>query len=175
MSAQAASVKVRWGGLARLGVWLLAAVGCAALRPAPLDVLPGFRIVLCRMDVSRLDAPGALIEILSADGAVAQELRAGWGQRDFAFALPPGRYGIFRVRVLADDRQIPAYPIRYVRVGFEVGPEPAVYLGTLRLTPFLGDRLGVEVVDEYDDTVARLRAWYPEIPGTIARSLMRAA
>ena len=58
---------------------------------------------------------------------------------------------------------------------FDVGREPAVYVGTLRLRSSLGERVDVVVADEYDATVPALRARYPEIGEPVARSLFRPA
>jgi hypothetical protein len=65
-------------------------------------------------------------------------------------------------------------PIRYLRVTFDVGDDPAVYVGTLQLLPGTGSRAEVRVVDEFDATVRALRRLYTNIPSVVGRSLMRA-
>jgi len=157
-----------------LAVALAPALGCAALRPGRLDVPPGHRAVLGRIDL-RSGALESLIEIVREDGAFRHDLRSGLGQHDFVITLPPGRYRIARVRLLQDRQTLDQHPVRELRVTFEVGAEPAVYVGTLRLGEAFGERLLVAVVDEYETTVPALRARYPDLTGTISRSLMRAS
>lgn len=170
------------GDRTRGGAWLalvllsLAMAGCAVVRPGLLEVPPGYRVVLGRIDLSRFAASEALLEIVRDDGAIWLDLRVGAGRQDFVITLPPGRYRISRLRLVDDRQASPTHTILYLQVGFEVGPEPAVYVGTLRLLSALGgQKLDVTVADEYEQAVPALRARQPGIPETVARSLFRPA
>jgi hypothetical protein len=55
-------------------------------------------------------------------------------------------------------------------VDFEVGAEPAIYIGTLRFNLAFG-RLRIVVVDEFDDTLRVVRRWHPDLPDPVVRSL----
>ncbi len=75
-----------------------------------------------------------------------------------------------------DQRQtLPQDPIRYLAVVFDVGAEPAVYVGTLRLISSGSSRVRAAVVDDYATTVPALRARYRDIPVEVVRSLFRPA
>lgn len=154
---------------------LVGVVGCALARPTPLDLPPGHRAVLGRIDLSRFEALEALLEIVREDGAFRHDLRMGLGRRDFAITLPPGHYRIFRVRLVDDRQTSPTQTIREIRVAFDVGPEPTVYIGTLQLISTFAQKLHVSVLDEFDDTVPALRARHPDIAEPVARSLFRPA
>lgn len=166
----------RGGTLLALALLSLTMAGCALVRPGPLEVPPGYRVVLGRIDLSRFEAKEAFLEIVRDDGGIWLDLRVGEGQQDFAITLPPGRYRISRVRLVEDRQTSRNHTILYLQVTFEVGPEPAVYVGTLRLRSALGgQRLDVDVADDYDRAVPVLRARQPGIPETVARSLFRPA
>jgi hypothetical protein len=153
---------------------LLALAGCAALRPTALDVAPGQHAVLGRVDISRLAVSSVIVDIIREDGSFDYELPIGPGAGDFAIALPPGRYWIARVRLVLDRQVAPDVPMRGLRVSFDVErEEPAVYIGTLRLSGRLADRIQAEVVDEYARTLPVLRGWYSDLPATVGRSLMK--
>ncbi len=151
---------------------LAVALGCAALRPAPLDLLPGQRVVLGRIDVSRLEASEAVVEIVKEDGSYWQDLRVSASPQEFVVGLPPGRYRVARVRLLVDRPGSPNNTVWRLGVAFEVGDAPAVYVGTLRLVSRLAAEPVVRVDDEYADTVRAVRAHYTEIPAPVARVLM---
>lgn len=168
--------RTRGGALLALGIWSLAGVGCAALAPAPLEVPPGHRVVLGRIDLSQFGAQEALLEIDREGGGFRLDLPVGLGQRDLAITLPPGRYRILRVRLVNDRQTSPTHPLLEAGIAFEVGPEPAVYVGTLRLfSDLAARRVAFTVADEYDETVPRLRARHPGIGEPIARSLFHPA
>ncbi len=151
----------------------LSALGCAGLLRPPLDVPPGQRVVLGRLDLSAFDVGEGLLEIIREDGTFHETVRAGLSHRDFVVALPPGAYRVVRLRAFRDGRKFPNDPIWDLRLAFDVGPEPAIYIGTLRLRSHLGHRLDTQVLDEYDDTLRVLRARHPDLPDVVGRSLLR--
>jgi hypothetical protein len=148
----------------------LAALGCA-LWPAPLDVPPGHRAVLGRVDLAGFEVPEATLDIVREDGTFNATISAGPGRRDFALALPPGRYRVTRI-VAVKDRATPSVIGWPLRLAFEVGSEPAIYIGTLRVGSTLGTTVRVTVVDEYEDTLRTLRALYSELPQPVTRRLL---
>lgn len=150
---------------------LAAVAGCGLAKPVPLEVPPGHRVVLGRIDVSTLDVREAAIEIVKEDGGFHHEVWVGVGLEDFVLALPAGRYRIGRIRAMRDRRTFLDDPVRDLRLAFQAGPEPAVYIGTIRLTVVFRERR-VTVTDEYDRTVAALRARYADLPATIVRRLL---
>ena len=160
------------GGLVLLMVVLVgSAAACASVRRPALDPPPGHRAVLGRLDLSRFEVREGLLEIARDDGTFTEFVRADWGRAEFAITLPPGRYLVTRLRAFPDGRKFPNDVVWDVGLAFDVGAEPAVYVGTLRMSPLTGRRLRVEVVDEYDDTVQRLRARYADIPDVVTRAL----
>jgi hypothetical protein len=147
------------------------AAGCATFGPADLDVPPGQRVVLGRLDVSDFETPSAVVEIVKEDGTFGQEIRGGPGRGEFAITLPPGRYRVVRVRGMKERSAAPADSLWPLRGVFEVGSEPATYIGTLRLASRLGSAPRVSVVDEYEDTLRVLRGQYRDLPTDIVRRL----
>jgi hypothetical protein len=155
---------------ALLVLWL-AAAGCGLMRPAPLDVPPGQRVVLGRVDLTATDIPEGFIEIVRDDGTFDYALPISRGTSDFAILLPPGRYRIARLRGGKDGPTVPNQVVWDVNpVTFEVGAEPAVYIGTLRFNLAFG-RFRVVVVDEFDQTLQVVRRWHPDLPAPVVRSL----
>jgi len=146
------------------------ALGCAAFGPTALDVPPGHRAVLGRVELSLPDTIQGTLDIVKDDRTFEVGLAVATG-REFAVALPPGRYRIVRLRA-AGDRQSYSNPIWDLRATFEVGPEPAVYIGTLRIVATSGLAVRVTVHDEYEDTVRVLRRLYSDLPGAVARRLL---
>jgi len=147
-------------------------LGCAVLRPVPLDVPPGQHAVLGRLDLSGLGVPEGTIEIVREDRTFEDAIHVGPGQRDFAVSLPPGRYLVWRLRAFRDQRRFANVSIWDLQLAFDVGSDAAVYIGTLRVVR-LGERVRVDVLDEYDDTLRVLRRQHPDLPATIPRSLLR--
>ena len=157
--------------LLTLLVGLVGPAGCGALRRAPLDVPPGHRVVLGRVELSGFEATEAIFQIVKEDLTVSHDLRTGrW--EDFIIILPPGRYRVVRLSAFKDTRQFPNDPVWDLRLAFEVGPEPAAYIGTLRLTAVFNQRPRAEVVDNYEETVRVLRTRHPDLPEPIARRLL---
>jgi hypothetical protein len=153
----------------------LLVAGCGVLRPRPLDVTVTERVVLGKVDITLLQNDEILVDLAREDGAYPQQLYVGRGPHEFALALPPGRYVIGSIRLLSQRWALVDDPVRFLRVTFDVGDDPAVYVGTLRVAQGLGSRLEARVVDEYAATVAVLRGFYSNIPATIARALMKPA
>jgi hypothetical protein len=156
-------------------VILLLVAGCGLGRPVPLDVLPGHRAVLARFEVGGFDASAVVLAVVREDGTYGTEVPLSPGGTDVALSLPPGSFLIPRLRVVQDGQTVPNVPIRYLAVGFSVGSEPATYIGTLRIRGEFGDRVRLEVRDEYDRTVPALRGRYTDIPERVERALMKAA
>ena len=154
---------------------LVILAGCGLIRPRPLDVAPGQHVVLGRVDLTLFDAREVLVDIVREDGAFSTEFYVGFGAGNFAMALPPGHYRLGQVRTVDQRLSFPNTEPRYLRVVFDVGPEPAVYVGTLRLTLVSDRTVTVTVVDEYATTVPALRALYTNIPADVARALFRPA
>ncbi len=154
----------------------LAAVGCGAFRPAPLDLAPGQRVVLGRVDLSGFEAKEGLLEIVREDRAFEYALPVGRTAPEFAIGLPPGRYRLVRLRAGKDRASTPnqvAWDLGPLT--FEVGADPVVYIGTLRFGSTFGRLVRVSVVDELEDTLRVLRRWYPDLPATAARALVTPA
>jgi hypothetical protein len=149
--------------------------GCAAFGPSDLDVPPGQRVVLGRLDVADFETPVAVVEIVKEDGTFGQELHAGPGRGEFAITLPPGRYRVVRVRGMKERSVAPSDALWPLRGAFEVGSEPATYIGTLRLASRLGSAPRVSVVDEYEDTLRVLRGLYRDLPSAVVRRLVTLA
>lgn len=161
---------------ARLGALLLAGAlaACGGLG-ARLEVPPGQRLILGGADLTRLDELGGLLEIVRDDGLVRLDLSLRREQTAFVATLPPGVYRLVRFRVTDSPQVRRASRAFDLRGRLEVGAAAAVYVGTLRLLPdgFAGIRL--EVTDDYERTVAALRARYRDLPPTVARALVRPA
>ena len=158
-----------------VGLVGLVAAGCAMLGPASLEVLPGQRVVLGRIDLAFLAASEIVVDVVRVDGGYATQFYVGHGAQGFALALPPGRYLIPSIRIASQRAPLPQEPTRSISVTFDVGDAPAVYIGTLRLTSGLGTRVETTVIDEYASTVPALRRHYANIPAEVARALMRPA
>ena len=154
-------------------VWLLIAVGCAALRPLSLDVPPGHRAVLGRLDVTGLGLSEGILELVKEDRTFEDTIHVSLGWREFAIALPPGRYLVTRLRAFKDSRFYPDLPLWDLKLAFDVGLEPAVYIGTLRFGARAGRSMSIQVLDEYEDTLRTLRTRYSDLPATAARSLLQ--
>ena len=71
--------------------------GCGALRPQPIDVASGQRVVLGRIDLSAMDVNHGIVEIVRQDGAYSP--RAG------------DRPGHLRVRRGDASRAVPDRPV----------------------------------------------------------------
>jgi hypothetical protein len=163
------------GPAAALLVLWLAAAGCGLARPAPLDVPPGQRVVLGRVDMTATDIPEGFVEVVRDDRTFDYSLPVTRGTSDFAISLPPGRYRIARLRGGKDGRTVPNQMVWDVSpVTFEVGAEPAIYIGTLRFHQSPG-RFRVTVIDELDQTLRVIRRWHPDLPAPVVRSLASAA
>jgi hypothetical protein len=145
--------------------------GCGALRPQPIDVAPGQRIVLGRIDLSAMDVTHGIVEVVRQDGTYNRELTVGLDAAEFAVGMPPGRYRIVRFRGAKDGRTLSEF-IRYLNVGFDVGDEPVVYIGTLRMHSGFGVTVRTTVVDEMEATLRVLRSRYSDVPATATRALM---
>jgi hypothetical protein len=145
--------------------------GCGVLRPQPIDVAPGQRVVLGRIDLSAMDVTHGIVEVVRQDGTYNRELTVGLDVAEFAVGMPPGRYRIVRFRGAKDGRTLSEF-IRYLNVGFDVGDEPAVYIGTLRMHSGFGVTVRATVVDEMEATLRVLRSRYSDVPATATRALM---
>jgi hypothetical protein len=143
------------------------------LRPAELEVLSGQRVVLGKVDVALQDASEIIVDVVQLDGGWAVQFYVGRGPSEFALALPPGRYLIPSIRIAEQRFTLPQEPTRPISVTFDVGDEPAVYIGTLRLVTTAGTHVRAVVIDEYAPTVAALRRLYSNIPTAVSRALMR--
>jgi hypothetical protein len=159
------------GAVLLLVLLAAASAACAAARRPPLDPPPGHRAVLGRLDLSRFEVGEGTLEFVRDDGTFTESVRAGWSRPDFAITLPPGRYRVTHLRAFADKRRTPNESVWDVGLSFDVGVDPAVYIGTIRVGPLDGRRLRVDVVDDYDATVRILRARYADIPDAVAREL----
>jgi hypothetical protein len=161
--------------VARRAALLLAlvAVGCAAFGRQPLEVPPGHRVVLGRVDLGGFGVPEGILQIIKEDRSFDSALPIRLGQEDFAVTLPPGRYRVQELRAMKDHGSIPDDSIWPLQLTFEVGPEPAVYIGTLRLVSRFGRNVAVTVVDEYDATVRTLRGLYTNLPEPVAHRLLQ--
>ena len=148
----------------------LMAAGCGVFGPVPLDVPPGHRAVLGRVDLSGEVTEGAL-EIVKEDRTFEHALPVGPGPGAFAVVLPPGRYRIVRFRGAQQGKTF-RDTLWDLELAFEVGPEPAVYIGTLRLVATYGRAPRVSVTDEYDATLRALRRLYSDLPGVVTRRLI---
>jgi hypothetical protein len=146
--------------------------GCGGLR---LEVPPGHRVVVGGVDLARLDELGGLLEIVRDDGVVRLDLPLQREQTTFLTTLPPGRYRLVRLRVTDSPQVSRIPPVSELRGAFEVGDEPAVYVGTLRFTRDRFAGLRLEVTDDYERTIDALRARYRELPRVVARALVRPA
>lgn len=147
-------------------------LGCGLAGPQRLELLPGHRVVLGRIETVGLDFDEVRVEIVREDRSYGTEIVLDHAVTlDFAIGLPPGRYRIDQIQV-QHERSGTNEPFRRVRVVFEVGDAPATYLGTLRLRGEMGPRVQAEVIDDYTSTVARLRTQFRDIPATVARALM---
>jgi hypothetical protein len=159
------------GRAVRLLPVLAVLAGCGALAPQPVDVAPGQRVVVGRVDLSGLEITEGIVDIVRQDGSFGREVWIGRDAAEFAVGLPAGRYGIVRFRGAKDGRTLSEF-IRYLNVGFDVGDAPAVYIGTLRLASGFGPGVRVTVVDEMEETLRVLRTRYSDLPPTATRALM---
>lgn len=162
----------RYAGVFILAVWVLVAAGCAAVLRPSLDVPPGHRAVLGGLDLSRFPVTEGILEIVREGGGFDEAVRVGLGSRAFAISLPPGFYRVIRLRAFRDGHRFPNDAVWDVGLRFEVGREPAVYIGTIEVLGGWERRLRFRVLDEYDATVGVLRARYADIPEVVARSLL---
>jgi predicted metallopeptidase len=150
----------------------LVVAGCGVVGPRRLEVLPGQRVTLGRIELRGLDFDEVRVEIVREDRSYGAEIVLDhMVALDFMIGLPPGRYRIDQIRV-QHERSATNEPVRRVQVAFEIGDAPATYLGTLRLHGEMGPRVRAEVIDDYTRTVPRLRAQYVDFPATVARALM---
>jgi hypothetical protein len=155
-----------------LRLLLVLAAGCAAIRSQPLDLAPGQQIVLGGIDLSGFEVTEGIVDIVREDQTFGQQVRAGLGAREFAIALPPGRYRVTQLRAGQDSRSVPSQVIWDVGLTFQVDGGPALYVGTLRIDGAFAGRLRYRVVDELDDTLRILRSRYSNLPETVTRALM---
>jgi hypothetical protein len=161
---------VHRGRFALLVLWLTTA-GCGLARPAPLDVPPGQRVVVGRVDFAATDIAQGFLEVLREDRTFESALPVVRGTSDFAITLPPGRYRIARMRGAKDGPTVPNQMVWDLKpLVFEVGEDPAIYIGTLRFSLAFG-QLRVFVVDEFDETLQVVRRWHPDLPAPVVRSL----
>lgn len=160
-------------GLLLLGGLL--AAGCAVFQPAMLEVAPGHRPVLGRVELTGFVPPAGVVDIQKVDGTFGHELAIGLARSEFAIGLPPGTYRVVALHASRTQRNVSNETIFPLGLTFEVGPEAATYIGTLRIEAEFGDRVRVQVKDEYEDTLGALRARYGDLPPSAARRLMAAA
>jgi hypothetical protein len=151
---------------------LAAAGGCAVLGGGRLDFPQGYHMVMGATDLRALQEPQGILVIEREDGAVRYDLPVDRGPAPFVIPLPPGRYRVQRLRV-TDSGPMSRDQMTYELPGtFEVSA-PAVYVGTLRLERDRFATVHLVVIDDFDRTVSRLRAQYPEIPAGVTRALVR--
>jgi hypothetical protein len=148
----------------------LGAGACAGL--GRLDLPPGHQAVVGRIDLSGFDRREAILPLVREDRAYVWELRVGPGSADFVIGLPPGRYRVTELRVADDLRTLADQPFRQMSLELEVGRQP-VYVGTVRLASRFGGVVTVEVVDDYEATLGRVRARHRDLAGPVARVLAR--
>ena len=149
------------------------AAGCG-LRRAPLDVPPGHRLVLGEIAISAFAEPRVVLDIAREDGSFRHELPVDLSVSPFVITLPPGRYQVTRLRINENGRTFPEEASFPLRVTFEVGDAPAVYVGRLQIERVVFARqLRVTVRDDYERAVPEFRARYPDLPSTIARAPMQ--
>jgi hypothetical protein len=170
--ARRATVSAARTGLAVLGLATLA-TGCAAGGNYRLDPSPGHRIVVGSVDLGRFNQRDAHLDIVRLDGTYRHALLVNGAQRDFAITLPPGRYAIARLRLAEGLRSTLDRGPFDLRVIFDVGEAPTIYVGALSIAPLFGQKVRVEVRDDYERTIAALRARRLELPEPIVRALMR--
>lgn len=154
---------------------LLAVAGCGAFEPKPLDLGPGQHVVLGRIDLSGFEVTEGIVDIVREDQTFWQEVRTGFSAREFAIALPPGRYRVARLRGAKDALGTPNQVVWELGLAFQVGADPATYVGTLRIGGAFGRTLRLTVVDELEDTLRVLRTQYSNLPDTPVRALMAPA
>jgi hypothetical protein len=160
------------GRIVRVLLVVVGLAGCAGLGPQPIDVAPGQRVVLGRVDLSRLDVTDGIVDVVRQDGGFNRELRVGRDGNEFAVGLPPGRYRFIQFRGTKDGRTLSDQFILHLNVGFDVGDAPAIYIGTLRLTTGFGSRAQATVLDEMEGTLRMLRSRYSDLPTAPTRALM---
>ena len=153
--------------------WLvgcLALAACGLARPVPLDMSPEYRVVLGRVDITTFEVWEGVVDIERDDHTFTYQLPFGRNAYDFAIGLPRGRYRVMRIRGIKDSWSHPNDTVWDVKLGFDVGDEPAIYIGTLR---FQSDfkQLRVSVEDELDRTLALLRTRYSNLPDSVVRAL----
>lgn len=145
--------------------------GCTMLASRPLELAPGHRVVVGRVELSGVEGAEGLLEVVREDRAYQASLPIDRSLAEFAVGLPPGRYRVTRLRAWKDARAMPSQVVWDLPpLAFVVGHDPAVYIGTLRVDSSFG-RVRVSVVDEQAATLRVLRARYPNVPATVARSL----
>jgi hypothetical protein len=155
---------------------LLVALGaCGVFQPQPLDLAPGQRVVLGRIDLSGFEVSEGIVEFVREDQTFGQEIRTGHGAREFAVGLPPGRYRVARLRAAKESIGTPNQVVWPLGLTFEVGGDAAVYVGTLRVNGAFGRDLRFVVVDELEDTLRVLRTRYANLPDAPVRALMKPA
>jgi hypothetical protein len=155
------------------GLLALALAGCGVLGPRKLDVPPGQRVAIGRVDLTRFDVEEVILFLTRDDGVFGDQMNAR-GLQDFVVTLPPGRYEIRKLHTVNDRLSIPDHASRRVQVSFEIPDSPVVYLGTLRLSTRIPPFVESAVIDEFDRTVPRFRARYPDLPEPV-RSLFVAS
>jgi hypothetical protein len=155
----------------RIALLAAALAACAALAQ-PVDVAPGQRLVVGRIDLSGLEETEGIVDVVRQDGAFSRELAIGPGTAEFALGMPPGHYRIITFRGAKSGRTLSDQFIRYLNVSFDVGDDPAVYIGTLRVTSGFGPKAQVTVIDEMERTLRVLRSRYSDLPAAPARALM---
>jgi hypothetical protein len=154
---------------------LLAAAGCGAFAPQPLDLGPGQHVVLGGIDLTGFEVMEGIVDIVREDQTFSQEVRTGLGAREFAVALPPGRYRVVRLRGGKDTLGTPNQVSWELGLAFQVGADPATYVGTLHIGGVFGRNPRLTVVDELEDTLRVLRTRYSNLPDTVVRALMTPA
>ena len=133
---------------------------------------PGHRAVLGEIVASGFVSDG-VIEIVREDRTFHHELTVNRTLSPFVFSLPPGRYQMASLTILESGRTFRDETSFRVGAVFDVGAE-AVYLGRIRIErSSFGRPVSVVVEDDYERTVAELRARHPELPPVIARALIR--
>jgi hypothetical protein len=156
--------------VARLAILaaVLGALGCALFRPESLEIPPNHAAVLGRVEVAGFGFGDASVRIMREDGNFEYTLPVSRAPAaDFAIVLPRGRYRIVEFLALREGNgdQV-VWPLR---LGFDTGADPAVYVGTLRLSGGLGLRQQISVLDQHEATVRALRRLYTDLPDPVVR------
>jgi hypothetical protein len=151
----------------------LVAAGCGAFGPVALDPPPGQKVVLGRVELDNFELADGMLQLIKADGSFAEVLPITAARRDFAVALPPGQYRIIELRAAKDRDSMPDQTVYPLRLAFEVGPEPATYIGTVRIVRRFGRDVRIEVVDQYEETLRTLQRLYTDLPTSAAKRLVQ--